>query len=129
MEKQLRVLLTFPASAPFHRVASAVRELGKTSLHVRPLVGLPDFDEDDAEQLALFNQLQQAGVVMEPVEVTDDEVAVEAERVQAEKARAEWGFAQAAGSATALQKAEQSGTTTPEPTPPAADADATEQSE
>lgn len=130
MEKPLRVLLTFPASAPHHRVVSSILELAKASLHVRPRVDMPDFDEEDPEQLAFYNRLAQAGVPID-VQVIDDEATVNAEREQLEHARAEWGVAQAAGSATALQKAEQSGAVTPEPPPPAteADATATEQSE
>lgn len=62
MQKPLRVILDFPASAPFFRVSSMVRELGKSGAVVAPAISLPDYDPDDAEQEALFNQLQQVGI-------------------------------------------------------------------
>lgn len=104
MEKPMRVLLTFPPSAPFYRVISAIREIGKTSLPVRPTVGLPDFDEDDAEQLAMFNQLQQYGVRLEDVlqlQVTTDAEVAEAEDEEEERRRADWEAVAAAATARA----------------------------
>lgn len=102
MEKQMRVLLTFPPSAPFYRVISAIREIGKTSLPVRPSVGLPDFDEDDEEQLAMFNQLQQYGVRLDDtMEVTTDEDAAAEEREEEERRRADWEAVTTAATANA----------------------------
>lgn len=102
MEKPMRVLLTFPPSAPFYRVISAIREIGKTSLPVRPSVGLPDFDEGDEEQLAMFNQLQQYGVRLDDVlQVTTDAEVAEAEDEEEERRRADWEAVRAAATARA----------------------------
>lgn len=102
MEKPMRVLLTFPPSAPFYRVISAIREIGKTSLPVRPSVGLPDFDEGDEEQLAMFNQLQQYGVRLdEDLRLTTDEDVAEEEREEEERRRADWEAVAAAATASA----------------------------
>lgn len=102
MEKPMRVLLTFPPSAPFYRVISAIREIGKTSLPVRPSVGLPDFDEGDEEQLAMFNQLQQYGVRLDEVlQVTTDAEVAEAKDEEEERRRADWEAVHAAATARA----------------------------
>lgn len=76
MQKPLRLIIEFPATAPFFRVSAMVRDLGKSGTIVAPAITLPDYDPDDEEQAALYNQLQQVGIPVripeQPEEVDDD---------------------------------------------------------
>jgi len=76
MQKPLRLIIEFPATAPFFRVSAMVRDLGKSGTIVAPAITLPDYDPDDEEQAALYNQLLQVGIPVkipeQPEEADDD---------------------------------------------------------
>lgn len=79
MEKRLRIVCEFPESAPFFRVSAMVRELAKSGRAVAPTIGLPDYDPEDPEQVALYNQLQQVGIAVQIPEQPIEEAQAEQE--------------------------------------------------
>lgn len=88
MEKRMRIICDFPESAPFFRVSAMVRELGKSGRAIAPAISMPDYDAEDPEQVALYNQLQQVGI---PVSIPEQPPAqAELEQQETDAMREQW---------------------------------------